>query len=89
MIVYSLVTGSDDSATYQKANIMTDTKYFDLVNEGGEGYSPEQPETDSRTTEEKIKWLEHDLECAENDDLTYKAKKIVEQIAALRDQLNN
>lgn len=59
-------------------------KYFDLVNEGGDGYRPAVVEKDSRSIAEKIQCLEGDLADAELDGLTYKAKKIREQIANLK-----
>lgn len=59
-------------------------KYFNLVNESSDGYRPTTTEQDSRTTDEKIFWLLSDLADAETDGLNYKAKKIREQILALK-----
>ena len=55
------------------------TKYFELVNEGAEGYS-ETVNKDSRTIEEKIYWLKSDLADAIVDGLNYKAKKIQDEL---------
>jgi hypothetical protein len=62
---------------------MMNAKYFDLINEGGDGYRPTTAQ-DSRTTDEKIFWLLSDLADAETEGLNYKAKKIREQILALK-----
>lgn len=67
---------------------MISNKYYDLVNEGGEGYRPPAAEKDSRMLAEKIFWLKSDLDDAETDGLNYKAGKIREQIAALEAQQN-
>lgn len=64
-----------------------DKKYFDLVNEDGEGYRPADAEKDSRTAAEKIACLEGDLADAELDGLNYKTKKLREQIAALKSKI--
>lgn len=58
-------------------------KYFNLVNEGSDGYRP-TTEQDSRTMNEKIFWLVSDLADAETDGLNYKAQKIRDQILALK-----
>lgn len=62
-------------------------KYFNLVNEGGEGYKASAPEVDTRTLEQKLFWAKSELKDAEVDGLEYKASQIRAKIASLEAQI--